>query len=260
VPTLRWCHLGRVEYDAARALQDRLATLRARGGCGDLLLLLEHPPVVTVGRNGIAPSVAVPVVRTDRGGNATYHGPGQIVGYPVVALRSSGRGVRAFVAGLEAALCATAAACGVTAHVRPGLPGVWVGGPGVERKLASIGLAVRRGVTSHGCALNVDARAERGFRDFEPCGLPGIRATSLAAESSTTTPEVERVGELLAQHLGHALGLRAERITPQDLPAIVSSPSAVPTMPADGIVASSPSAVALVAAEVTVEDGHQPAS
>lgn len=245
MPTLRWCHLGRVEYDPARALQSRLAELRASGACGDLLLLLEHPPVITVGRNGTVPAgVGVAVVRTDRGGNATYHGPGQLVGYPVVKLSAAGRGVRDFVSRLERALCATAARCGVDAYPRAGLPGVWTGEAGAERKLASIGLAVRRGVTLHGCALNVDARAERGFRDFDPCGLPGVRVASLATTTRSVAPAVESVAEMLACELASALGASPERCAPAELPAVpsfVSAPSAVP-------------------AEVIARHGHQPAS
>jgi lipoate-protein ligase B len=241
---LRWCHLGRVDYDTARALQSSLAAQRAAGACGDVLLLLEHPPVLTVGRHGVPPEAAgAPVLRTDRGGNATYHGPGQLVGYPVVALRSAGRGVREFVARLEAALCATAAAFAVHAHARPGLPGIWTGAPGSERKLASIGLAVRRGVTLHGCALNVDERAVHGFRDIDPCGLPGVRVTSLAAAGAGAAPTVAQVAPVLARALADALGLAAERCPAPDLPTATQSPSAVPP-----------------AAEVTIEHGHQRAS
>jgi len=249
VPTLRWCHLGRVEYDAARALQNRLAALRATGACGDLLLLLEHAPVVTVGRNGtVPPGMDVAVVRTDRGGNATYHGPGQLVGYPVVKLGAAGRGVRDFVTRLERALCGTAARCGVHAYARAGLPGVWTGDAAAARKLASIGLAVRRGVTLHGCALNVDARAERGFRDFDPCGLPGVRVASLATVAASPAPPIETVAEMLAYELAAALGVSPERCAPADLPA---SP------PADHSFASAPSSVP---AEVISRHGHQPAS
>lgn len=245
MPTLRWCHLGRVEYDAARTLQNRLAALRAAGSCGDLLLLLEHPPVLTIGRSGVAPVVAgAAVVRTDRGGKTTYHGPGQLVGYPVIALRAAGRGVRDFVCRLEKALCATAGAFGVPAQQRAGMPGIWTGAPGAERKLASIGLAVRHGVTLHGCALNVDERAEQGFRDFDPCGLPGVRVTSLATASTGPAPTVEAVAAVLAERLATALGLEAEPCVRADLPDTAPFSSAVP----------------LVSAEVISEHGHQPAS
>ncbi len=207
VPSLQWSYLGRVEYGAARALQSRLAGERASGGRGDLLLLLEHPPVLTLGRNATPPAhTPLPVIRTDRGGDLTYHGPGQLVGYPVVGLTAAGRGVRSFIERLERALCRTAGACGVTAHRRAGLPGIWTGSAPDERKLASIGLAVRRGVTLHGCALNLDARAEAGFSGFDPCGLRGVRVTSLASEGAADVAP-ERIAPLLAAALALELGL-----------------------------------------------------
>jgi len=224
VSTLRWSYLGRVEYDAARVLQGRLANARAAGACDDLLLLLEHPPVLTVGRNAAAPpGTPIPIVRTDRGGNVTYHGPGQLIGYPVVALRAAGRGVRAFVALLEGALSDTATAFGVRAFVRPGMPGVWTA---ADRKLASIGLAVRRGVTLHGCALNVQQSAEAGFRGLDPCGLPGVHATSLVGAGARIGLEVDEVAPVLAASFARRLGARAERCQPDDL-ALVATCSAV---------------------------------
>lgn len=243
VSTLRWCHLGRLGYDAARALQSRLADARATGACGDLLLLLEHPPVLTIGRNAEPPiGTGLPVVRTDRGGKLTYHGPGQLVGYPVVALRASGRGVRALVAALEAALCDTAAAFGVAAHVRPGLPGIWTAD---DRKLASIGLAVRRGVTLHGCALNVAANAESGFAGFDPCGLPGVRATSLVGAGAAADLGVDDAAPVLAAALAARLGLGTERCAREAI-----------------ALALDPFTNTTVAAAATLPDqhGHQPAS
>lgn len=228
--TLRWCHLGRVDYDAARALQSRLATARAAGSIDDLLLLLEHPAVLTVGRHADVPQGApLPVLRTDRGGKLTYHGPGQLVGYPVVALRAAGRGVRGFVASLETALCDTAAAFGVTAHVRAGLPGIWTAR---GRKLASIGLAVRRGVTLHGCALNVERRAAEGFGELEPCGLSGVRATSLVDEGARPDLTPADVASVLAESLARRLALAPERCMVADLESSSRSPSAAMPAPA----------------------------
>lgn len=240
VGTLRWCQLGRVDYDAARALQSRLASARAAGAGDDLLLLLEHPAVLTVGRHAdVPPAATLPVLRTDRGGKLTYHGPGQLVGYPVVALRAAGRGVRTFVALLEGALCDTAATFGVAAHVRPGLPGVWTA---AGRKLASIGLAVRRGVTLHGCALNVERRAAEGFADLEPCGLPGVRATSLVEEGACSDLTTADVASVLAASLARHLGLVPRPCTPADL-----------DRPSSSIVAALP-------APLPDCHGHQPAS
>jgi len=241
VPTLRWCFLGRVAYDAARALQTRLAAERATGRHGELLLLLEHPPILTVGRHAILPVTGgVPVVRTDRGGKLTYHGPGQLVGYPVVALRSAGRGVRDFVCRLEGALSDTARAFGVAAACRDGLPGLWTGPAGDERKLASIGLAVQRGVTLHGCALNLDARAEAGFAGLDPCGLPGVRVTSLETAGAAPAPTAARAAALLADTLARRLELAAERVAPDD--PLFSLPAVPPA-----------------SAEVASPHGHQPA-
>jgi lipoyl(octanoyl) transferase len=246
VSSLRWCHLGRVGYDAARALQSRLANDRAAGACGDVILLLEHPPVLTIGRNAAAPlGTALPVVRTDRGGNVTYHGPGQLVGYPVVALRAAGRGVRAFVARLEEALCDTAAAFGVAAHVRPGLPGVWTS---PDRKLASIGLAVRRGVTLHGCALNVASSAETGFDGLDPCGLPGVRVTSLVGAGARADLATADAAPVLAASLARRLGLAAEPCRIDDL------------LPGASLSTITTTTVAAPPAPLPECHGHQPAS
>lgn len=249
VSTLRWCDLGRVGYDAARALQSRLANDRAAGACGDLLLLLEHPPVLTIGRNAAAPSGdGTPVIRTDRGGNVTYHGPGQLIAYPVVALRAAGRGVRAFVAQLEDALSDTAADLGVVAKGRPGLPGVWTA---AERKLASIGLAVRRGVTLHGCALNVERRAETGFAGIEPCGLAGVRMTSLVGAGARADLVCADVAPILAAALARRLGLEAEQCTRDQLAPNADLPPPTTT---------TTTTVAATAAPLSECHGHQPAS
>lgn len=205
---LLWCHLGSLDYASGRRLQESLAAERARGDRDDLLLTLEHPPVWTVGRSGRAGApVRAPsggrVLAVDRGGRLTYHGPGQLVVYPVVRLRARGRAVRAFVATLEEAVVAAARRFRVSARRRHGAPGVWAAG---DRKLASIGLAVRRGVTLHGAAVNVDRRAEQGFAGIAPCGLAGVRATSLEAEGAVPAPGVEAVARAVAEELARRLG------------------------------------------------------
>jgi lipoyl(octanoyl) transferase len=245
VSTLHWCDLGRVDYDAARALQNRLAAERAAGIRGDLLLLLEHPPVVTIGRNAdlagpIPPRL--PVIRTDRGGNVTYHGPGQLVAYPVIALRSRVRGVRDFVARLESALRDVAAHYGVATHVRCGAPGVWTGEGDAAQKLASIGLAVRRGVTLHGAALNVAREAERGFEGFDPCGLPGVQVTSLAGQGAPGLTPTD-VAPVLAQAIATRFGLELRSC---DVAALTHPDSLLPT--------------AATSARTLDDHGHQPAS
>lgn len=225
VGDLRWCFLGRVEYDSARRMQTRLADLRARGRVDDLLLLLEHPPVVTVGRNAPMPAerpdVVAPVLRTDRGGDVTYHGPGQLVGYPVCRLPSRGRGVRNFVTAVEHALCDVALSLGIAATPRRGLPGVWTAPWEAPRKLASIGLGVRRAVTLHGFALNVDERAERGFDGMAPCGLVGVQVTSLASQREGPLPRIETLSARVARGVAVRTARRwvPHPLDPAELPA-----------------------------------------
>ena len=180
-------HLGVVEYREAHALQERLRTARRSGRVSDTLLLLEHPPVYTRGRRpdpaGLPMgeewyrSQGIDVVASDRGGRVTYHGPGQLVGYPIMAITD----VVAFVRTMELALIAALADEGLAGYTRtqegPDYTGVWIG----ERKVASIGLHVKHGITTHGFAVNV-------LNDLQPfewvvaCGLPGVRMTSVQRE------------------------------------------------------------------------------
>ena len=201
----RW--LGRVAYREAWAWQRMLADARAAGALReDQLLLLEHDAVLTLGRNALQAHVLAPpellaargieVVRVERGGEVTYHGPGQLVAYPIVALlspdaagvpaaRVGGRrplGVRAYVEALEAAMADTCAAAGIVAGQREGHPGCWVEAGGIlPRKIGSLGIRVARGVTYHGIALNVTTNLA-DFELIDPCGMPGLRTTSLARE------------------------------------------------------------------------------
>jgi lipoyl(octanoyl) transferase len=184
---------GTVEYEQARALQERTREARQAGAVPDVLLLLEHPPVYTRGRRsgpGELPLGAdfyrdrgIAIVDTDRGGKVTYHGPGQLVGYPIMRTDSALR----FVRTMEQALVAALAEEGVEARARPDegadFLGVWVG----ERKIASLGVRVSRGVTTHGFALNVDNDLTP-FAWIVPCGLDGVRMTSLAAETTDGGP------------------------------------------------------------------------
>jgi lipoate-protein ligase B len=183
-----WHALGSVPYRTGLAIQERIGAERSRGLRPDTLLLLEHPPTVTLGRRAGAEDVlwdpdrlaraGIAVERAGRGGRATYHGPGQLIGYPIVRLSSHGRGVRRFVAGLEALLLDVARLFEVMATRRSGHPGIWVG----DRKLASIGIEVRRGVSRHGFALNVDVDP-RAFEAIVPCGMPGLEVTDLTREA-----------------------------------------------------------------------------
>ncbi|MCW5891552.1 MAG: lipoyl(octanoyl) transferase LipB [bacterium] len=173
---------GRVPYAAALAWQERLVAERLAGG-DDVLLLLEHPPVYTLGRGadarflGAAAAADTPVVRVGRGGQVTYHGPGQLVGYPILALRRHRLDVHWYVRTLEQVLIDALADFGIAAARRPGLTGVWV----EDRKIGSIGVALRRWVTWHGFALNVGPDLG-GFVSIVPCGITGVRMTSVAAE------------------------------------------------------------------------------
>ncbi|HEU5467844.1 MAG TPA: lipoyl(octanoyl) transferase LipB [Steroidobacteraceae bacterium] len=195
--------LGRVEYAPAwRVMQ---AFTDARGDdTPDELWFLEHPPVFTQGLNGkpehLLATGDIPVVGIDRGGQVTYHGPGQLVMYALVDLGRLGIGVRELVVALENAVIALAAAHGITAAGRRDAPGVYVAG----RKLASIGLRVRRGCSYHGLALNVDMDLEP-FRRINPCGMAGLPMTHLAAEGART--DVEAAATALAPLAVAELGL-----------------------------------------------------
>lgn len=204
--------LGSVEYEPAWQLQDELATQRRERRIGDRLLLLEHFPVYTIGRGGDAANLlasperlrelGATFHRIDRGGDITFHGPGQLVAYPIVELHDP-LDLRRYVRTLEAATIATAARFGVAADRVDGLPGVWVAG---ERKLAAIGVRVRRGVTTHGLAINVSTDL-RWFDEMIGCGLRDKTATSLSAETGATV-EMAAVEEVLAAELAAHLGLR----------------------------------------------------
>jgi lipoate-protein ligase B len=169
------------EYVPSLLEMRELVRARRAGEIEDTLVLVEHPPVVTVGVQGDDGSAArsrLPVVAVERGGHATYHGPGQLVGYPIVDLSARDRDVRRFVREIEATLTDALAVLGVEAGRVAGQPGVWVDG---TRKIASIGIAVEHWVTFHGFALNVDMDLAP-FERFQPCGLPGSVMTSVAKE------------------------------------------------------------------------------
>jgi len=203
--------LGTVAYGPAWELQDELAEQRRGRRIGDRLLLVEHFPVYTIGRGGDeANLLATPArlreigaefVRTDRGGDITFHGPGQLVAYPIVELRDP-LDLRRYVRSLEEAIIATAAAFDVPAHRLDGLTGVWVEG---NRKLAAIGVRVRRGVTTHGLALNVNTDL-RWFDEMIPCGIADKEVTTLARELGRPV-EMGEVEARLADALARLFGL-----------------------------------------------------
>lgn len=171
--------LGRVAYEPTwRAMQAFNASRTPE--TPDQVWLVEHPPVYTLGlagrREHLLDPGDIPVVATDRGGQVTYHGPGQVVAYPLIDLRRAGFGVRELVRRLEGALIDVLASYGIEGERRAGMPGVYVKGA----KVAAIGLRVARGCTYHGVALNVDMDLEP-FSRIDPCGYPGLAATSMAA-------------------------------------------------------------------------------
>jgi lipoyl(octanoyl) transferase len=226
------CQLGMVEYGDALALQERVRAARQRDELPDVLLMLEHPPVYTRGRRsgpGELPMgeewyrmQGIDIFETDRGGKVTYHGPGQLVGYPIVRVDD----VVAYVRTLERALVAALADEGLAARARPedgpDYTGVWVG----ERKIASIGVHVARGVTTHGFAVNV----ENDMQPFEwivPCGLDGVRMTSLIKEAGRTTGQIKCFRRRAAWRVAEALGHRQRLVSLARLEAAAGAAVAV---------------------------------
>jgi lipoyl(octanoyl) transferase len=180
--SIRW--LGRVAFADALALQEKLvAEKRADHSLGDELLLLEHEPVYTIGRTPDQSSLRDaahlphPLFPINRGGQATYHGPGQLIGYPIIDLRGCGQDLHRYLRWLEALLVETLAEVGIAATTRPGLTGVWV----EERKIASIGVGVRHWITMHGFALNVCGDLAP-FDQIVPCGIANVAMTSIEKE------------------------------------------------------------------------------
>ena len=214
----RW--LGRIDYAAAHVLQKRLVDQRAAGEIEDQLLLLEHPAVLTLGRQSDPAHILasaddlaarrIAVVRTERGGEVTYHGPGQLVAYPIVRLHERGLLLRPFVRALEAALIETCAAHGVSAARRDGHPGCWCDPDGGSpRKIGALGLRLERGVSYHGIALNVTVDLA-DFALIDACGIPGVTSTSIARElgrpdARPTTDSVEGAAWIFARSFASAI-------------------------------------------------------
>jgi lipoyl(octanoyl) transferase len=218
----RW---PRGEYREARRRQEELVEARIRGEVGDVLVLTEHDPVVTVGRGaaveGLAEATGLPVVEVERGGEATYHGPGQLVAYPILALPPERRDLHRYLRDLEEVVIRVLAEVGVEGSRRQGLTGVWIG----PRKVASIGVAVRRWVTWHGLALNL-ATDLAAFRSFKPCGLDPEVMTNVAEH--VDLPPTRLLYEVLAvKHLCDVFGLSLPPIPPPPPP----DPSQLPVLP-----------------------------
>ena len=220
--------LGRIAYRDAWDLQRRFVDARASGEAHDLLLLLEHDAVLTLGRNADEGHVlasrrelnrrGIEVLRVERGGEVTYHGPGQLVAYPILRLGDRALLIRPLVRALEEAMIETCAALGVDAFRRDGHPGCWIdGGPArPPHKIGALGIRIERGVSFHGIALNVDPDL-RDFELIDPCGEPGLISTSIAEALGRTaeppsTDRVETAGWIFAEAFGRAIGADIDRI------------------------------------------------
>jgi len=202
--------LGRVDYAAAWAWQRELFLARLEGERGDTLMLLEHPPTYTLGRRAVQEDLVygaaeraargIDLYSVDRGGRATYHGPGQLVGYPIMELGERYDVVH-YLRRLEGVLIETAAALGVEASRDPDHTGVWVG----KNKIGAIGVKITRGITMHGFAFNVSTDLSM-FGGIVPCGIQDRWVTSVEAETGTRYP-VKEVGEVAAKYLAAAFDL-----------------------------------------------------
>lgn len=209
--TWRW--LGRVSFAETAAMQERLRTEIVAGAAPDTVLLLEHDPVITMGRSAEAANVLVDEAdlrrrgialhRASRGGDVTYHGPGQLVGYPVVRLR---RGVRAHVEGMAAALREILGEHGIVAEYRASAPGLWVRAGDVDMKICAFGINVHHRVAIHGFALNV-APSLDAFSLIVPCGLTGCQVTSMRVTGGREPPALAALAPRVAAALGRHLGL-----------------------------------------------------
>ena len=217
--------LGLVSYSEALALQQRLAAARKSGLIDDVFLLCEHPHVITLGRNAnrenllasehVLRQKAVELHSTNRGGDVTYHGPGQIVGYPILNLARIKRDVGWYVRTLEEAMIRASADFGATAYRVPGKTGIWVQAGGSEEKLAAIGVHISRWVTSHGFAYNVSTDL-RFFDLIVPCGIADRKATSLEKLLGHTV-DPAGVAPRIARHLAELFGLEGKEVSKPDL-------------------------------------------
>jgi lipoyl(octanoyl) transferase len=226
VSVLEVRRLGRTRYEEAHALQQELVGKRLAGELGDLLVLTEHEPVLTVGRGTPAEeqrllaTTGIPVVEVERGGEATYHGPGQLVAYPIVLLPEDRRDLHRYLRDLEEVVIGVLAELSIEGTRRPGLTGVWIG----ERKVCSIGVAVRRWVTWHGLALNLHTDLAP-FRRFHPCGLAADVMTRVADHAEL--PPTNLLGEvLLVKHFCRVFG---HELPP--MPPLASPPEGSPEGP-----------------------------
>ena len=221
-------NLGLLDYQAAWSLQQKLVAARVDKTISrDMILFLEHPSVFTLGRRGGLDNLlvteaflkdsGVPVVQVERGGVITYHGPGQIVAYPIINLHARRIGVKEFVSAMEEAMLQTAGKWGVPAERNPINSGIWVG----SQKMGSIGIALRKGVSFHGLALNVNLDLTP-FSWIQPCGLQGVGMTSMKKELDRELP-LNEVRDYLKEQLRLALGISYENCSLSDIDGLLKS-------------------------------------
>jgi lipoate-protein ligase B len=209
--------LGRLDYSTALSLQERLVESKHNENLPDILLFVEHPHVITLGRGGkeanIVSAAEVPVIRSSRGGDVTYHGPGQIVVYPIIDLKSKLRkDVHRYLRYLEQSAILTLASFGITAERKPPWTGIWIG----KKKIAAIGVAVRRGITYHGLALNVNTDLAY-FERIVPCGLTWSEVTSMEKEIGKAL-SMEAVKKTLLCHFTERFGyMDAKELCHEDI-------------------------------------------
>jgi len=209
-----FCRLGTVDYAEAHRAQMQLQAKRIAGEIGDTVLLHEHPPVLTMGRSAKAQHVlasaselealGVELHEVGRGGDVTYHGPGQLVAYPIIDLKPDRKDVRKYVGSLEETMIRTCADFGLTAKRVAGLNGAWIG----ERKVGAVGVRISRWVTMHGLALNVNSRLEH-FEWIVPCGIRDKGVTSVSAELGCEVP-LDTALERLAAHFAEQYDAEVE--------------------------------------------------
>jgi lipoyl(octanoyl) transferase len=219
--------LGLTEFAKASKLQERLHEVRTADLIGDTLILTEHAPVYTLGRTARPEHLGnhcndrdidgIPVCRCDRGGSVTYHGPGQLVGYPILRLRSYCAGPQAYMTFLEEILIRAIAAFGLSGERRRALPGVWI----ADRKIAALGVRISRGVTRHGFALNV-MNDLTPFGAITPCGLPGTGVTSVWQE--TKGPCLEEVAMAVVLAFQEVFGIPLQKANPHEFLAGLDAP------------------------------------
>ncbi len=259
-----WCvRLGQLPYGDAREVQRTIELARQAGEIPDVLLLLEHPPVYTKGRRAGPGELGmgedwyrmqgIEVCDTDRGGRVTYHGPGQLVGYPIVSLRPYGDDVHEYVRRMERVMVATLGATGIDAGVIAGLTGVWAGpgalleaggdaaalagevAQGTLRKIGSIGVHVSRGVTTHGFAINVNNDLQP-FEWIVPCGIEGCRVTSVCRELGAAV-EMWPFMDEVAEEFGSTYEREPKEVEPAALAAAVDGLDALIPSPRPGFAA-----------------------